>query len=380
VKFDRRKVWAIAAANASGAARDPRLIFFAIFFPIIIIVLVGSIFGAAGRRVPLAVVQHDNGPLATQLVHDLKATPSVKVKPFTTLRAVRREVRRGRISAGLIIPAEYDSVLSSGGQPLLTIVTQRGRVETGVLRAAIGDVTGHQAATAAAAKSGIQLTGRAAPTVAESTLGSHGRSKVPSPFSYTSASNLILFTFVNTLAIGGFLVRTRKLGVTRRMLSTPTSPLTIVMGEALGRLIPAFVQAVGLIAIGTFIFGVDWGDPLGVAGVVVLFVVMSTAAGLLFGTVLKSEDQAIAIAAPVGIALAMLGGCMWSLEGVNSAMRIAGHITPHAWAMDALVALIYGGVSASEVVRPILVLFGFAVVLTTLATYRLRKVTLEAAR
>jgi hypothetical protein len=45
--------------------------------------------------------------------------------------------------------------------------------------------------------------------------------------------------------------------------------------------------------------------------------------------------------------------------------------------MDALLALIYGGVSASEIIRPILVLGGFAVVLTTLATYRLRSVTLS---
>jgi ABC-2 type transport system permease protein len=249
-----------------------------------------------------------------------------------------------------------------------------------VLRAAIGDVTGHQAAVLAAAKVGADPSSRPAPKVIESTLGAHGRSKVPSPFAYTSASNLVLFTFVNTLAVGGFLVRTRKLGVTRRMLSTPTSPLTIVAGEALGRLIPAFVQAVGLLAVGTFIFGVQWGDPLGVAAVCVLFVLLSTAAGLLFGTMLKSEDQAITIAAPVGIALGMLGGCMWSLEGVNSAMRIAGHLSPHAWAMDAFLALIYGGVNASEILRPLLVLAGFAAVLTTLATYRLRKVTLEAAR
>ena len=57
---------------------------------------------------------------------------------------------------------------------------------------------------------------------------------------------------------------------------------------------------------------------LGIAALVFFFVLVSTSAGLVFGTLLRSEDQAITIAAPVGIALAMLGGCMWSLEIVGS--------------------------------------------------------------
>ncbi len=383
---DLGKAWAIAASNAGRAARDPRLLFFALAVPVLIIFLVGSIFGSAATKVPVGVASIDRGLLARDLLARLEARPDLKVKTYEDTDTVRREVRRGRMSAGLIVPAGYDSRLRAGSAPELVLITQEGRVETRVVRGAVGDVVEQQAgAVAAAVRDGSRLT---AATIAagDARAGSLPRpgvrttvlrtgdmgSPAPTPFAYTSASNVVLFTFVNTLAIGGMLAATRRLGLTRRMLATPTSPATIAAGEAAGRFVIALVQAVGLLAVGALVFGVDWGDPAGLAAVVLLFVAMSTAAGLLFGTVLRNEEQAVPIAAPVGIALAMLGGCMWSLEDVSSVVRTVGHVTPHAWAMDAFVVLLNGG-GITQLARPLLVLGAFAAVLIAAAAVNLRR-------
>ena len=54
----------------------------------------------------------------------------------------------------------------------------------------------------------------------------------------------------------------------------------------------------GLLALGGFVFGVHWGDPLGVAVLVTLFVLVSSGAGLLIGSLAKTEEQAISTAIP----------------------------------------------------------------------------------
>ena len=64
---------------------------------------------------------------------------------------------------------------------------------------------------------------------------------------------------------------------------------------------------------------------------------------------------------------------MWPLEIVPEAMRTAGHVTPHAWAMDGFVDLIIRGESAAGIVPQLAVLVGIAAVLLPLATWRLRK-------
>jgi ABC-2 type transport system permease protein len=53
------------------------------------------------------------------------------------------------------------------------------------------------------------------------------------------------------------------------------------------------------------------------------------------GTVFRTSEQATAIGPAVGTAFGMLGGCMWPLEIVPQPVRLVGHATPHAWAVDA---------------------------------------------
>jgi ABC-2 type transport system permease protein len=106
---------------------------------------------------------------------------------------------------------------------------------------------------------------------------------------------------------------------------------------------------------------------------VVLFAMVATAVGLLVGAVSSGPDQASAIGVPVGIALAMLGGCMWPLEVVPPVMRTIGHLAPHAWAMDAWLTLIYDGGGLADVAVDLGVLALFAVGLGLVARRQLRR-------
>jgi ABC-2 type transport system permease protein len=151
----------------------------------------------------------------------------------------------------------------------------------------------------------------------------------------------------------------------------------VALGEAIGRFFVSLGQALALLAVGTFIFGVHWGDPLALAPLVLLYVAVSTGAAILFGTLLKSEEQSVPLAAPIGIALAMLGGCFWSLEGVPGWLRLVGHLTPHAWMMDSLVVLLYGAHGFGAVARSVLVLAVYAVTLLALSSRALRRVVVN---
>jgi len=359
VGVDGRKALAIAGANMRRTVKDRRVAFFALLMPLVIILLVGLLFGGSLRRLPVGVIdERGDSPLRQQLAK----SPALKLKTYHSLSTVRRDVRRGRIMAGIVIPT---SSAGDTAEPV-TLVSQPGRQETVTVRAALASAT----AALGAPSAGI------APVVRHSVHGKIGR-KDPSPYSYTSAGNLLLFTFVNSLALSAALVNTRQLGITRRMLATPTSSATVVFGELLGRLGVAAGQAIALLAFGAFVFDVHWGDPRGVIPVVALYVLVSTGAGLLVGTLAKSEEQAISIAIPVGVGLAMLGGCMWPLSIVGPLMRAVGHLTPQAWAMDSFLHLVLAGDTAGSVVPAIVVLAGFAIGLMTVATWRMRQVVVR---
>ena len=94
---------------------------------------------------------------------------------------------------------------------------------------------------------------------------------------------------------------------------------------------------------------------------------------MLSGAVFKTPDQACSIGPVVGIAFAMLGGCMWPLEIVPDAVRTLGHATPHAWAVDAWITLLSRAGDITDIGAELAVLAGFAVGMEALATTVLQR-------
>lgn len=188
-----------------------------------------------------------------------------------------------------------------------------------------------------------------------------------------SPSQLLLFVFVTSMTSAAALIETRRLGVSRRMLATPTGASTIVLGEALGRFGVAFVQGVFIMLGSWLVFGVSWGDPLAATVLMLSFALVASAAGLLLGAVMRTSQQAIAIGLLFGLGLAALGGSMMPLEFFTPTLRTVAHVTPHAWAADGFAALIRHGADLTDVLPQIGVLLAAAAALFALATWRLRR-------
>ena len=125
--------------------------------------------------------------------------------------------------------------------------------------------------------------------------------------------------------------------------------------------------------IGALAFGVSWGNPIAAFVLVVTWALVGAGAGMLSGTLFRTPEQATAIAPTLGIALAMLGGCMWPLAITSRAMRLAGHFTPQAWAVDAWTALLARHGTLTSITTNLGVLTAFAAVFLSLATVRLRR-------
>jgi ABC-2 type transport system permease protein len=121
------------------------------------------------------------------------------------------------------------------------------------------------------------------------------------------------------------------------------------------------------------LFGVDWGDPLGAAALATEFGLVATGAGLLMGAVARTTEQATAVGLLAGLGMAALGGTMMPLEFFSPTMRLIAHGTPHAWAVDGFTELVRRGGGLGDIMLPLAVLLGGAVVLLALASWRLRR-------
>jgi ABC-2 type transport system permease protein len=380
------KALSIAAVNAKRLGRDRIGLFFLFVFPIILILLLGVTFGS-GFTPSVGVVSTGSGQLGSELVTAIRDEENIEVERFTDDESLTGAIERGEVDAGVTIPEGYDEQLRSGGQATIEYLATPAGANATAIRTTVDSLVVEQGARVRAAlfaaergvgdfEETIRLANELAaqsPTV-DVIVRSEGEDTFEGvgQFDLGAASQLVLFMFVNSLAATVALIQSRRLGVSRRMLSTPIAARTIVIGETLGRFTVAMIQGVFVIIAASLLFGVRWGDPLGASVLLTAFALVSTGAAMFFGAVLSNEQQAGALT-PLSLGLAALGGCMVPLEVFSPTMQTIAHVTPHAWAVEGFTKLIRTDAGLSDIALQIVVLIGFAVVFLGLAAWRLHR-------
>lgn len=377
----------IAGTELRRTSRDRVAMFFVVALPVIIIVIIGSVFGSSDSF-ELGVLDRDDTRASAALIDALDRRDGVGVRRYDSLDTLRRDIRTGSVAAGVVVPDGYGRDLDRGDDATLELIadptTGSAAAVQATVRAAVGDEAVEVAAARVAAGAGGTDQAGAADEAARladqmPAAGVSARSVDPGAgtslgnFDYTAPSNLVLFTFINTIVVGSLIALERKQGITRRMLATPHGTGTILAGLGASKFLFALLQSALIIAIGAVVFGVGWGDPWAATLLVVMFALVATAVGLLVGATVSSPEQAGAIGVPVAVGLGMLGGCMWPLEIVPPAMRTIGHLSPHAWAMDGWIALVFDGGGIADVAVDLAVLTAYAIVLGLLARWQLRR-------
>ena len=382
------KALTIAANELRRLLRWRANIFFLFILPMLIILLLGAAFGGSGTA-RVGVIEGRSGPLARQFLTALDARPAIELRRYSSATGLQHAVARGDLDAGLVLPAGFDSRLRGGNSATISYFARPNSVAQQV-RATIQSVAAEQGRLLAAAQvlerargtSFTQALARAR-AVAVRTPRVQVRLTAPDGSNYIAttgrfesgaSTQLLLFIFLNSLNGAAWIIETRRLGIARRILSTPTSLRTLVTGQLLGRLAVALLQALIIILGSLLFFGVDWGNPLGTAAVVIAFCLVGTGAAVLLGSLFSNEQQAGPVALLLGLGLAALGGSMAPLEVFPKTARTIAHVTPHAWANDAFSKLLNHGGDLGSVLPQVGVLLAFAGVAITFATWRLRRV------
>ncbi|TVR22852.1 MAG: ABC transporter permease [Ilumatobacter sp.] len=378
---------AVARVELARIVRDRTGMAFIVVLPVLVIIVIGSSIGSVSGSARIGVLDLDRTTASSVLIDDLDTSDHLEVVLVDDLESLTVDVRLDRIRLGVVIPAGHADRLAAGTTSEIELVLDPSRATAAAARNSVAGVVDRHAAVVAATAFAADLTGAdpdtvtraageiaadVAPVRVETEDVGTGGIDAGSPFSYPAAANLVLFTFINTLAVGGALVESRRLGVTRRMLAGPVSPSAVIGGYAASRFLVAIGQGLLVIVAGALLFDVEWGSPVAVALLVITFSIVAAAVGVLVGAVARTPEQTQSIGIPVGIAMGMLGGALWPLQFVPDWLRQLGHITPHAWAMDGWVTVVFenGGVRDIAVELAVLTIYGLVVAAFAVAGLR----------
>ena len=306
-----RRIYAMTVASLKMIVRDRTALFFSLLFPIVFMTLFGLIFGNAGSSKPdLDVV--GTGPL----VSALQRSDAVKLHVQADARTAIKRVHDGDETGALVLSGKtaqlYYQASSTVQGPILLEIVQ-----------------GVASALNIRASGSPPLVTVHASKVEDRDL-SYIDYLVPGLLGMAISQSAVF-------GIAFSLVAFRTKGILRRLRLTPMPLGEFAVARVLTALSLALSQAVVLLAVGHFAFGVSIaGNLLSLVPLVALGALCFIAIGLLVGSIAKTEDAAAAMANLVTLPMTFLAGVFFPLDSAPGVVQAISKVLPLTYLADGL--------------------------------------------
>jgi ABC-2 type transport system permease protein len=125
----------------------------------------------------------------------------------------------------------------------------------------------------------------------------------------------------------------KEMGTMEVLLASPLKPIQIVLGKVTPYLLLSFINALTIILLGVFVFGVPIkGSFLLLMGEAFLFILMALSLGILISTVAPNQMVAMFISL-LGLMLPtiLLSGFIFPIQNMPLPLRIVSNILPPRW-------------------------------------------------
>ncbi len=347
---------ALTIANIRSFLRDRAALFWTLAFPIVFILLFGTIFSSGGTtRLKVAWVDQDSTPASAQLRTTFASVDLLQLTDESLDEGVAA-MKRGDRDAVLVVPAGYGAAVArapGGGAPAqpvsLTLYTDPSQSNTAQTLAGV--------VQSLVSAQNQALSGQAPVlVVAQKPIQTEQLSSV----SYFVPSILAMALMQLGIFAAIPLVQQREKLILKRLNATPLPRWTLVGSNVLMRLAIAAVQTVLIMGIGVLVFGVSVaGNLAATVGFVALGAVTFIAIGYVIASFARTEEAANGMTSIVQFPLMFLSGIFFPLAFMPDWLRGVATAMPLTYLGDALRQTMVGGTPFVPLGVDLLVLLGW---------------------
>jgi ABC-2 type transport system permease protein len=352
-----RRLWAIVIKELRQLRRDRITAAMIVGIPSIQLLLFGFAINLDVRGIDAGIADQANTTASRALVQDLLATGViVQRQRVATPEALMRGIRGGEISVGVVVPPDFERRLAEGREAVQVLVDGSDTsVQNAVRQLAQLPGTGARAPGTISVVSFYNPERRSAVSV------------VPGLIGVILTMTMVLFTAVAV-------VRERERGNIELLITTPVTPLELMVGKVLPYIGIGLLQTSIVLALGAWVFQVPVrGSLWDVYGAALLLIAANLSLGLLISTRAQSQFQAMQMGFFVMLPSILLSGFMFPYAGMPALAQWIAEVLPLTHFVRLIRGIMLRGADLGDLWREVAVLAAFTAVMMTLAVRRFRK-------
>ncbi|GAA3409049.1 ABC transporter permease [Paenibacillus hodogayensis] len=358
--------------------KDKRSFFFLLLMPILFIVMFGSIFGgsADSGNISLQAVDQDGTQASKTLLERIGQTMNVKESAAAALDEQVEKIKRGQLSAVLVIPQGFEEAMRQG-QPADVKLVQDPSAQASLapIQAILNSVFNqYREQKLAGSLQAIGQTKAQTDQLLASPIRVENAPTSSDHFDYIDQvvpGMTVMFVFFIMITMTRRFFDEKKTGLLSRIRSTNIKPLHYLIGMWVPFVLTVIAQCVILFTFGHFVYGLKLGDLEALSLIVLALSIAGTGIGLGLSFIVPGEGAAMVITQLISMGGAMVGGLWMPSYLMPQFVQTIGHFTPQYWAQHSLVDVIAHSAHMSDVVGAVAVLLTFGLAGLVVALLRL---------
>jgi ABC-2 type transport system permease protein len=404
-----RKILLIGFKDLKLVIRDRSALTFMLLAPFLLTLGLAAVTGSFGSssssgisQMKVIIANQDGGQLGSALVDLFQSADLADLVAVTLVAdpgSAHAQIEAGDAVAAIIIPAGFtDSIIPANNQipsgevlqievyenplsPVTAGVIQSiveefiSRVETGRVGGqvivsqmmAAGLITPDQVGAIALEMGQRQAHAvDQAPAITLQAAQSGQPQKAFNPMAYMAPGMALMFLMFTVSNGGRSILAEQALGTLPRLLVSPTNSAQVLIGKIIGVYVTGVIQMFILIEACSLLFGLQWGDSLGMQVLILAAVFAATGWGMLITSLARTPGQVGSLGTAIMLTFAILGGSFIQLSIMPGWFQVISKITPNAWGLDGFTILGLGG-SLADLGKPLLGLAVLGAVLFTVS-------------
>ncbi len=342
--------------------RSNTAIFFVFIFPLVLMLLFGSIFsGSTTSAVPLYVQNMDNsGNMSNTFIETLNSTHFVDIHMIPDNVNIQAYISQHSITAALYIPSNFSSSYNTGNHVSLVYYNNPAVSTSSVAQQAISVTVELFNSHFASQNQTI--------AVASTSVTTHAASYVD--FMIPGLIGLVILTspmFSMTYIVSSY----KKEKIFRQLSLTPLTRSEWFLSKFVWYLFISALSAIMIIAVGVLLFHSSISLNIYVVPFLAIGVFMFTSLGILAGSVSKSEESASVIGNIITFPMMFLSGTFFPIEIMPTWLQSIAHVLPLYYIIDGLNSItIYSNFNSATL--DFIVSVAVAAVIFALSVYSFR--------
>lgn len=331
--------------------------------PIMQLLLFGFAINMDVRYLPTAVYDAANTARSRELIAELASTQVFDLRyRLAAPQQIDELLRRGRISAAIVVAPDFEARLERGDRPPLQTVVDGS------------DQVVQQAVRQIAAYPLQKLRNHAPAVVPDVEIVNFYNPERRAPVNTVPGLIGVILTMTMVMFTAMAIVRERERGNMEMLIATPVSPWELTVGKVLPFVAIGLVQVSVVLLLGRLVFDVPVrGNLIDLYVAAVAFILASLGLGVFISSLAKTQFQSMQMAFFAFLPQMLLSGFMFPFAGMPRAAQWLGELLPLTHFLRLVRGVQVRGAGLAELWPDLAALGAFTVVVLSIAVTRVHK-------